>query len=171
MKYTWLGWLLAHSRFTVHIMYIQDATTNTCSLTSSHLLVVFPSTRVLLRQSVVWQGYALQNKCIWVKLPLVYHCYWLKLEFVKINVLLVICKGQLHRGSPGEGRWQGECVCSAQGPNVFQQLWFEEGGALSTCSRNIRLHSCIPGKCEKSCRDLKKTIQAQFNCSKLEIII
>lgn len=54
-------------------------------------------------------------------------------------------------GSPG---------CSAQSPNGFHQLWFEEGGALSTCCCNICLHGCIPGKSEQSCRDLEKITQA-----------
>lgn len=50
-----------------------------------------------------------------------------------------------------------ESACSAQGPNGFQQPWFEDVGAAPTCSCNICLHSSIPGKGEQSSRNLKKT--------------
>jgi len=50
----------------------------------------------------------------------------------------------------------GGVGCSAQGPNVLQQLWLEEGGALPARGHDVRLHRRVPGKREQSCGNLKE---------------
>ncbi|KAG7233968.1 hypothetical protein INR49_028682 [Caranx melampygus] len=59
----------------------------------------------------------------------------------------VIISSQSALKSQAIGKVQGqEYVCSVKGPNGFEKLRLEKGGALSTCSCDIRLHSCIPCK-------------------------
>ena len=103
------------------------------------------------------EGHAQQNKRIRVKLPQVFRYFSVKL--VKINVITsqgTISPWQCEGEREVVGRVQGQSASSrsAQRPNGFQKLRFEEGGALSTRSGDVSLHRCIPGKCEQGGRDL-----------------